>query len=113
MLGVQSGDVAMSVHTSQQDQRVYCITLRGQIDQEFVEAYCPVDTALACEGETAVLANIHAAQSGIVGLTRQPPAPAQPPRSPRPSARVWPPAASPWTSSPSRRSRTWRATALL
>gem|GEM_PF-1106740 len=60
----------MNAHTSQQDQRVYRITLRGQIDEEFVEAYCPASTVLACEGETAILANIHADQSSIVGLTR-------------------------------------------
>ena len=60
----------MTAHTSQQGQQVYRITLRGQIDEEFVEAYCPAGTVLACEGETAVLANIHADQSGIVGLTR-------------------------------------------
>lgn len=60
----------MNPHTSQQDQRVYRITLRGQIDQEFVEAYCPAGTVLAGEGETVVLANIHADQSSIVGLTR-------------------------------------------
>ncbi len=60
----------MNAHTSQQDRRAYRITVRGQIDEEFVEAYCPVGTVLACEGETAVLANIHADQSGIVGLTR-------------------------------------------
>jgi hypothetical protein len=60
----------MTAYTSQHDQQVYRITLRGQIDAEFVEAYCPAGTVLACEGETAVLANIHADQSGIVGLTR-------------------------------------------
>lgn len=60
----------MNAHTSQQDRRVYRITLRGQIDEEFVEAYCPAGTVFSCAGETAVLANIHADQSGIVGLTR-------------------------------------------
>ena len=60
----------MTAQTSQQDQRVYRIALRGQIDAEFVEAYCPVGTVLTRAGETAVLANIHADQSGIVGLTR-------------------------------------------
>lgn len=70
MLGVQSENVTMNVHTSQQDQRVYRLALQGPIDQEFVEAYCPAGTVLAREGETAVLANIHADQSGIVGLTR-------------------------------------------
>ena len=70
MLGVQSEDITMTAHTNQQDQQVYRITLRGQIDEEFVEAYCPAGTVLACEGETAVLANIHADQSAIVGLTR-------------------------------------------
>ena len=59
----------MTAHTSQQDQRVYRITLRGQIDEEFVEAYCPPETVLACEGEAAILSNIHADQSGIVGLS--------------------------------------------
>ena len=60
----------MTAHTNQQDQRVYRITLRGQIDEEFVEAYCPPGTVLACEGEAAVLSNIRADQSAIVGLVR-------------------------------------------
>jgi len=70
MLGVQSEDVTMTAHTSQQDQQVYRITLRGRIDEEFVEAYCPPETVLACEGGAAILSNIHADQSGIVGLAR-------------------------------------------
>ena len=69
MLGVQSEDIIMTAHTSQQDQQVYRITLRGQIDK-FVEAYCPPGTVLACEGEAAILSNIHADQSAIVGLVR-------------------------------------------
>ena len=70
MLGVQSEDVTMTAHTSQQDQQVYRITLRGLIDEEFVEAYCPPETVLACEGSAATLSNIHADQSAIVGLVR-------------------------------------------
>jgi hypothetical protein len=35
-----------------------------------VEAYCPPETVLACEGEAATLSNIHADQSAIVGLVR-------------------------------------------
>ena len=60
----------MTAHTSQQDQQVYRITLRGLIDEEFVEAYCPPETVLACDGGAAILSNIHADQSAIVGLTR-------------------------------------------
>ena len=60
----------MTVHTSQQEEQVYRITLRGQIDEEFVEAYCPPETVLACEGEAAILSNIHADQSAVVGLVR-------------------------------------------
>ena len=71
MLRVLSENITMTAHTSQQDQQVYRITLRGLIDEEFVEAYCPAGTILACEGETAVLANIHVDQSAIVGLVRQ------------------------------------------
>ena len=60
----------MNAYTSQQDQRVYRITLRGQIDAEFMEAYCPPETVLAGEGGAAILSNIHADQAGIVGLVR-------------------------------------------
>jgi hypothetical protein len=70
MLGVPSEDITMTANTSQQDQQVYRITLRGQLDEEFVEAYCPPGTVLACEGEAAILSNIHADQSAIVGLVR-------------------------------------------
>ena len=70
MLEVQSEDITMTAHTSQQDQHVYRITLRGQIDEAFVEAYCPPETVLACEGGAATLSNIHADQSAIVGLVR-------------------------------------------
>ena len=70
MLEVQSEDITMTAHTSQQDQRVYRITLRGRIDEEFVEAYCPPETVLACEGGAAILSNIQADQAGIVGLVR-------------------------------------------
>ena len=47
-----------------------CRTLKGQIDEEFVEACCPAGTVLACEGDATFLSNIHADQSAIVGLTR-------------------------------------------
>jgi hypothetical protein len=70
MLEVQSEDITMTAHTSQQEEQVYRIALRGQIDEEFVEAYCPPETVLACEGEAAILSNIHADQSAIVGLVR-------------------------------------------
>jgi hypothetical protein len=70
MLEVQSEDVTMTAHTSQQEQQVYRITLRGLIDEEFVEAYCPPETVLACDGGTAILSNIHADQSAIIGLVR-------------------------------------------
>jgi hypothetical protein len=70
MLRVLSENITMTAHTSQQDQQVYRITLRGLIDEEFVEAYCPPETVLACEGEAATLSNIHADQSAIVGLVR-------------------------------------------
>ena len=70
MLEVQSETITMTVHTIQQDQQIYRITLRGLIDEEFVEAYCPPETVLACEGEAAILSNIHADQSAVVGLVR-------------------------------------------
>ena len=70
MLEVQSETTTMTAHTSQPDQQVYRITLRGPIDEAFVEAYCPPETVLACEGGAATLSNIHADQSAIVGLVR-------------------------------------------
>ena len=71
MLGMQSEDITMAAHTSQQDQRVYRITLRGRMDEEFVAAYCPAGTMLTCDGDTACLTEIRADQAGIVGLVRQ------------------------------------------
>jgi hypothetical protein len=60
----------MTAHANLQDQRVYRITLQGQIDEEFVDAYCPTGTVLVREGDAAVLSAIHADQSAIVGLVR-------------------------------------------
>ncbi len=61
----------MTAHTDRPDDlRTYRITLRGQVDEEFVAAYCPAGTLLAHEGDTARLSDIRADQSGIVGLVR-------------------------------------------
>lgn len=38
MLGMHSENVTINVHTSQQDQLVYRIALRGQSDEELAEA---------------------------------------------------------------------------
>ncbi len=62
--------VAVTAHTSQQDQQVLPITLRDQIDEEFAEVYCPLGTLLAREGGAATLSNTHADQTAIVGLVR-------------------------------------------
>jgi hypothetical protein len=70
MLGERSEEVTMTAHTSQQNQRIYRITLRGPVDEEFVAAYCPAGTALTCDGDAANMSNIQADQAGIVGLVR-------------------------------------------
>ncbi len=61
----------MTAHTNwPDDPRTYRITLRGQVDEEFVAAYCPAGTLLAHQGDAACLSDIHTDQSGIVGLVR-------------------------------------------
>lgn len=60
----------MTDNTSAHDLRVYRITIRGRVDEELVEAYCPAGTVLTSDGDTASLANIRADQAGIVGLVR-------------------------------------------
>ena len=71
MLEVQSEDITMTAHTNQQDQQIYRITLRGQIDEEFVTAFFPPETVLACDGDATCLSNIQADQASIIGLVRQ------------------------------------------
>ncbi len=60
----------MTDRANPQDQRIYCLTLQGGVDEEFVAAYCPAGTALTRAGDVIRLANIHADQAGIVGLVR-------------------------------------------
>ena len=52
------------------DIRVYQIRLNGQMDEDFVAAFCPAETLLTDEGDTTRLANIRTDQSGIIGLIR-------------------------------------------
>jgi hypothetical protein len=60
----------MADRTNPQDQRIYCLTLQGGVDEEFVAAYCPAGTTLTRAGAVTCLANIHADQTSIVGLVR-------------------------------------------
>jgi len=60
----------MAARANPQDQRIYCITLQGGVDEEFVAAYCPTGTTLTHAGDVIRLANIHADQTSIVGLVR-------------------------------------------
>ena len=52
------------------DMRVYQIRLSGQMDEDFVNAFCPAGTLRTDEGKTTLLANIRTDQSGIIGLIR-------------------------------------------
>ncbi|MGQ9816281.1 MAG: hypothetical protein ACUVR3_14310 [Candidatus Roseilinea sp.] len=60
----------MAARANPQDQRIYCLTLQGGVDEEFVAAYCPAGTALIRAGDVIRLANIHADQASIIGLVR-------------------------------------------
>lgn len=52
------------------DQRRYRLRIAGQLDEEFVAAYCPAHTERRSDGDTTLLDNIATDQSGIVGLIR-------------------------------------------
>ncbi|MBP7961038.1 MAG: hypothetical protein KBG20_00475 [Caldilineaceae bacterium] len=60
----------MNEEEKSKDQRVYQIRFSGQMDEEFVAAFCPAQTLLTDEGDTTLLANIRTDQSGIIGLIR-------------------------------------------
>ncbi|MCS6826446.1 MAG: hypothetical protein NZ553_07530 [Caldilinea sp.] len=60
----------MDAKTNAGDRRVYRIVVRGQVDEEFVAAYCPAAAEMTWDGEATCLSNIHTDQAGIVGLVR-------------------------------------------
>ncbi|GIV70364.1 hypothetical protein [Caldilinea sp.] len=60
----------MNAKTGAGDRRVYSIVVRGQVDEEFVAAYCPAATKMTWDGDATRLSNIHTDQAGIVGLVR-------------------------------------------
>lgn len=60
----------MNNDSESRDMRVYQIRLSGQMDEDFVQAFCPAGTLRTDEGETTLLANIRTDQSGIIGLIR-------------------------------------------
>ena len=60
----------MNNDSESKDMRVYQIRLSGQMDEDFVQAFCPAGTLRTDEGETTLLANIRTDQSGIIGLIR-------------------------------------------
>ena len=60
----------MNNDSESKDMRVYQIRLSGQMDEDFVQAFCPACTLRTDEGETTLLANIRTDQSGIIGLIR-------------------------------------------
>jgi len=66
----QVREVILVVRINPQDQRIYCLTLQGGVDEEFVAAYCPAGTTLTCTEDVIRLANIRADQTSIVGLVR-------------------------------------------
>lgn len=60
----------MNNENASKDMQVYQIRLRGQMDEDFANAFCPAGTLRTDEGETTLLANICTDQSGIIGLIR-------------------------------------------
>jgi hypothetical protein len=60
----------MTARSDDKGLRTYRIRIQGQVDEEFVSAYCPSGTVLARDGDATVLAEIQADQSAMVGLVR-------------------------------------------
>ncbi|MCS6887932.1 hypothetical protein [Chloroflexus sp.] len=52
------------------DRQLYCLTLRGRIDEEFVMTCCPPGTLLSYTNDTSRLAPIRTDQAGLLGLLR-------------------------------------------
>ena len=50
--------------------RTYTLTFTGQLDADFVAAYCPAETTLIIKGQTLVLSNLRVDQSGLLGILR-------------------------------------------
>lgn len=51
--------------------RTYTLTLHGELDADFVSAFCPPETTFVLGGQTFSLANLRLDQSGLIGLLRQ------------------------------------------
>ena len=49
---------------------IYEIKICGTLDADWVAAYCPVDVKIVQDESNTTLSNIHADQSGIIGLIR-------------------------------------------
>lgn len=51
-------------------KRTYTLILHGELDADFVSAFCPPGTALLMEGKTIRLTNLCVDQSGLLGVLR-------------------------------------------
>ncbi len=60
----------MSADQPNANTHLYCLTIKGPVDESFVSAYCPAGTTLAQQAGASCLSNIRTDQSGIVGLVR-------------------------------------------
>ena len=61
----------MTCELKRSDPRVYRIKIKGFVDNDFVDSFCPPGCALERESDATILSNIHTDQSGILGLIRQ------------------------------------------
>jgi hypothetical protein len=60
----------MNTELNDHHPHAYEIRLKGRLDQDFLQSYCPAGTTLTCEEGRTCLSNIRTDQSGIIGLLR-------------------------------------------
>jgi hypothetical protein len=56
--------------SSTSDLHTYTLRLSGALDDDFLAGYCPEGAELIVEGDTFILAHLHADQAGLLGIIR-------------------------------------------
>lgn len=50
--------------------RTYTLIIYGELDADFISAFCPPETTLVRKGKTVRLSNVRVDQSGLLGIIR-------------------------------------------
>jgi hypothetical protein len=60
----------MTPDRQKHDPRIYQITFKGQLDEDFLAAYCPPGFTLQNQEGFSKLSNVCTDQAGLIGLIR-------------------------------------------